>query len=727
MAFLLSAAGEGARCAARALAVRPMVGIGAIRAIQAALLFLSLSVLVAVPSFAAAQNLLLNGDLSAGSGGTPEHWRITSGARPGSYRWSHVQGAPTLEIATVKAYSRDIYCRQAVTLAQPGWYYLRAEVRTEDSSTRSATIWGSTKAALRIWGPRWMAVAIQSNRNWAPMEAFFKVGNANETVQIGCGLRAMSAGRAFFRNLRLNRISGSPPPGSRELKISQISYRWVSDREMSALGGVELALSPPEESLLSDVLNFHVVVEVFVVLVTLTYLDWRYSNDASGRDTLRKFFQDREVRKSAVVAVFICLTLLGTWLVARVEYLPGLGFYVVERHAVSGDEPHYLVMINSLLFNHDLQLQTLYDDVERGGPEGGVIASERRLHGDIILERHTIVVNQVTGHRAMGTMKNRNPEAEFAPSPDVYEIPVHPAGFPMLMALAVAPMQPRAREVEPDVGFILMLVAWLGIVATYLVGRQVGMGRGWSMLAASMLFAASPWLAYSRAYFAESSIGLALILGLWALVSDLPILAALAAAAAAIMKPGFALVGAGFLVEEVREKRWKDAIKIGLVLGLPALEFLASNFWLHRRFLVLSLEPSFQLRQLVDTLVDPAEGLLLYAPWTIFGFLACARAFPSLSEDSRLARTMALPLFLFLIVLGSIGFGAGWCYGPRYWVAFLPWLALGTVEAMRRAGRYQRALCAVLVLFGVAIAIPGALRYPQLFHKPALDAWRGLH
>jgi hypothetical protein len=133
------------------------------------------------------------------------------------------------------------------------------------------------------------------------------------------------------------------------------------------------------------------------------------------------------------------------------------------------------------------------------------------------------------------------------------------------------------------------------------------------------------------------------------------------------------------------------------------------------------------LRQLVDTLVDPAEGLLLYAPWTIFGFLACARAFPSLSEDSRLARTMALPLFLFLIVLGSIGFGAGWCYGPRYWVAFLPWLALGTVEAMRRAGRYQRALCAVLVLFGVAIAIPGALRYPQLFHKPVLDAWRGLH
>ena len=57
-------------------------------------------------------------------------------------------------------------------------------------------------------------------------------------------------------------------------------------------------------------------------------------------------------------------------------------------------------------------------------------------------------------------------------------------------------------------------------------------------------------------------------------MSDLPILAALAARRGAVMKPPFALVGAGFLVEEVREKRWKDAIKIGVVLGLPALEIL---------------------------------------------------------------------------------------------------------------------------------------------------------
>ncbi len=689
-----------------------MIGI---RALHVALLFLSLSLFVALPSFAAEQNLLLNGDLSLGSAEMPDHWTITPGAPPGSFRWSHIQGASaTLEIANINQQFGDIYWRQTVKLVQPGWYYLRADVKTENPSTG---------AAIRIWGSHPRAVRIQSNQNWAPIEVYFKVSEPSEVVQIGCGVRAIPAGRAFFRNLTLRRISGAPPLDSRQLEITPASD--LPDSERAALGGVELAKPPPDESLSSHVLNFNVVASVLFVWAALTCLDWRYRIVASGRDARRRFFQDREVRKSAVVAVFLCLMLLGMWLVTHVEYLSGHGFYAVEPRAVGGDEPHYLVMINSLLLKRDLHLQTLYDDVAQGGPEAGV------MFRGVELGRHTMVVNRITGHRAMGIMKDgvwqRNPEPEFAPSPDVYEIPAHPAGFPILMALAVAPMQPRAREVEPDVGFILMLIAWLGVVATYFVGRQVGMGRGWAMLAASMLFAASPWLAYSRAYFAESTIGLALILGLWALMSDVPILAALAVAAGAIVKPAFSLVGAGFLVEEIRERRWKNAIKITVVLGIPALAILANNFWLHRRFLVLSVEPSFQLRRLVDTLFDPVEGLLLYAPWTIFGFLACARASLSVSEDSRLARTMALPLFFYLVVVSSIGFGAGWCYGPRYWVAFLPWLSLGTVEAIRRSGRYQRAICAVFVFYGVALAIPGALRYPQLFYRPVLDAWRGFY
>jgi hypothetical protein len=727
-----------------------MRGFRVIGAVGDALLFLVISLLTAVPSFGAEQNLLLNGDLEAGLSDTPEHWTRTPGAPSDSFKWSHGHGEPAmLEIATVKdGLPRTPYWTQSVNLAQPGWYYLSADVKTEAFGT---------SAAIRVKVMYAADGAVQNNADWRPMEVYFEVARPNETVQIGFGVRATSTGRAFFRDLKLNHIAGSPPPGSRQLDIasklggfdsqrfSQLfpekgdrkdqgtsfldtftDFALMSNRERVALVGVANAKPPPDEKLWRDLLKSRVAVALLFILALLTFLDRRFStNRSSGDMSWTRLREDRDLRKSVAVAALLCLALLATWLVTRVEYVPGHGFYVVEPRAIGGDEPHYLIMINSLLFKHNLHVESVYDDVEYGGPEAGVMSR------GIKIDRHTIAVNRRTGHRAIGIFRDRswhrNPAPEFAPSPDVYEIPVHPSAFPILMAMAIAPMQPGASEVEPDVGFILMLISWLGVVVTYFVGRQVGMGRRWAMLAASMLFAASPWLAYSRSYFSETTSGVALILGLWMFLSDLSILAALAAAVGAIMKPPFALVAAAFLVEKVREKRWKDAIKIALVSGLPVSAIFAYNFWLHRRFLVLSVEASFQFRRLVDTLVDPIEGLLLYAPWTVFGFLACARAFLSRSEDSRLARTMALPLFLYLIVLSSIGFGAGYCFGPRYWVAFLPWLALGSVEEMRRAGGNQRLICAVLVLFGVAIAIPDALRYPQLFERPILDAWRGFY
>jgi hypothetical protein len=659
--------------------------------------------MMSIPTALAGQaNLLLNGDLSTGSGDTPEHWRRTPLAPPGALKWSP---AGELEIDTAAGQLRSFYWNQAVELTEPGWYLLHAEVKTDNPSVR---------ATLKVQGAHSEGGITESNAEWTPIEVYFKVAGS-EKVHIGCGARGISAGSAFFRSLSLIGIAGAPPSGARLIDLTPVLE--LPRSEISALHDVEVARAPADESLWGEVLSFRVIATLLLVFAALTYLDRRYSGDRNNRT---RFFDNRELRKSAGVAAFLCLTLLGTWLVTRVEFLPGHGFYVITPHAVGGDEPHYLIMINSLLLKHDLQLKPVYDDVDHGGPEAGVMSR------GIELDRHTIVVNRRTGRRAMDTPWYAA-SPEFAGSSDTYEVPVHPAGFPLLMALAVAPMEPRAREVEPDVGFVLMLIAWLGIVATYFVGRQVGMGRGWAILAASILFAASPWLAYSRAYFAETTIGIALIFGLWALMSDLPIFAALAAGAGAIMKPPFALVGAGFLVEEVREKRWKDAIKIAVVLGLPGLEILGYNLWVHRNPLEMGFHWSLQFSELANTLFGYREGVLLYAPWAIFGFIACAVALVSRSNHSRLLRTIALPLFLYLLVLSSTGFGAGYCYGPRYWIAFMPWLALGTVEATRRSGRYQQAVCALLVLFAIGLAIPGALRYPQLFRRSVLDAWRGFY
>ncbi len=411
-----------------------------------------------------AENLLLNGDLSAGAGETPPHWTRTPFAPANSFAWSHPKGEPpSFEVAIVRGYFRHSpYWRQQLTLPEPGWYLLRTEVKTD---TREAF------AVLKFEGRLATVETAQSADRWTPLEVYLNATSG--PLQIGCGVRAMPSGRAFFRDLSFSRISGTPPPGSRQLDITHAIV--VSPAEKKALREVELVQSRPDESLWASLLNLRVIALILFLLASLTWLDARYNPGQAGRRAPRDFLYDPTLRSSAIVATLLCLTLLGTWLVTRIEYLPGHGLYVEAPHAVGGDEPHYLVMINSLLFQHDLHLQTVYDDVEQGGPEAGVLAHLNEL------DRHTIVVNRLTGNRAMAEVRNgewfRNPAAEFAPSTDVYEVPVHPTGFPILMALAIAPLRPTAGEVEADVGWVLMLIAWLGIVATYFVGRQVEMNR----------------------------------------------------------------------------------------------------------------------------------------------------------------------------------------------------------------------------------------------------------
>ena len=59
------------------------------------------------------------------------------------------------------------------------------------------------------------------------------------------------------------------------------------------------------------------------------------------------------------------------WGVTRVKFIPRFGLRVVIPAAVSGDEPHYLIVVNSLLFDHSLEVQHQYSRVSPGRYKAG--------------------------------------------------------------------------------------------------------------------------------------------------------------------------------------------------------------------------------------------------------------------------------------------------------------------------------------------------------------------
>lgn len=417
------------------------------------------------------------------------------------------------------------------------------------------------------------------------------------------------------------------------------------------------------------------------------------------------------------------LALIFIWGVTEIEYTPGYGFQIVPRQAYSGDGPHYLIIINSLLFEHSLEVQGAYDRALPGALGAGAV---RRLP-----DHHTILVNRRTGDHALwmysiAGVVIRNPKREFQPGPDVYEVPAHPIAFPALLAAVLAPFHPSLVEVEPEVGIVLLLIGWAGTLATYLIARRGGLSRGYALLAAGTLLLASPWLSYCRDYFSETTIGLCLVLSIWSWSDDRPVAAALFAAGAAIIKPSFAVVGAGFLIESIRERRLRDALKMAAVLGVCALALGAFNYWLAGTPLIAGSEAwplATNLEPLHDTLLDSTHGVLVFAPWTIFAVFAIAHAFDRFDADSVMLRRMAWPMMLYLFLLAITGFGPGACYGPRYWVPFLPWLAVATVQALRAAGSRGRVAGALLILLGMAIAIPAVVQLPKMYSMPPSAGW----
>ena len=424
-----------------------------------------------------------------------------------------------------------------------------------------------------------------------------------------------------------------------------------------------------------------------------------------------------------VVAIFFALVLILFWAVTRIELLPDGSWQIVSPHVISGDEPHHLLVTNSLLFDHDFQLQNDYERAKSGLESGGVI----------LPDHHTILVNRRDGRHGVWFDDHWDPD--FQPGPDVYEVSSHPWAYPALLAAMVFPFRPRMDHVERDASGGVVVICWLGAIFTFLLARRVGMDRGDALFATALLACASPWLGYTRSFFAEPAIGLSAAISLWALEAERPYLTGAAAAAAAIFKPPLAVIGGGFGIDLAQRRRWHQLMQMLVVLIVAGLALVSINYYLARTPIIsgngtgpwpIGDDTAQNFGELADTFLGGAHGLFVWVPWSIFAVFPIGWAFCKADAAPRFLREMSIPMALQLLILSASNFGPAVCFGPRYWVPFLPWMAVAAVYTFRSSGWFWKGTFAVFAVVSLGFAIFGALRYPQMYAASPWYLWHAL-
>ena len=375
----------------------------------------------------------------------------------------------------------------------------------------------------------------------------------------------------------------------------------------------------------------------------------------------------------------------GRWFLPIVGVAYVLGAAQVQRQVgPEGDEPHYLMVADSLLRDHDLSLEQDYADGRYRTFHPSPLAPHYRVRGKNgeIYSLHAVGLSLlILPAYALGGYK----AASF-----------FMAGLAVLLAVVIrrlvkdvladdraADMTALVVALSPPLWSYAGLVfteipAALGVAAVLHRGRRPAELKAWGALGLGAILAFLPWL---NVRYAALSVLLALyvLAGRPGRMRGIALLGPLALSAIGLMAYHFALYG--FLNPGRVYGRRPEFSLLTLPEGLPGL------------------------------LLDQEFGLLVYAP--VFA-LVLAGGYGLWRKDRRLAVT-AFALCVTVVVTAATWpmWRGGWNPPARFLVPLVPALALAVGAALLRGLSPSAAL---LVGWGLWLGIAGATE-PRLVHR----------
>ncbi|MFA6957366.1 MAG: hypothetical protein WC538_15955 [Thermoanaerobaculia bacterium] len=348
--------------------------------------------------------------------------------------------------------------------------------------------------------------------------------------------------------------------------------------------------------------------------------------------------------------------------------------FVLSRGPVDGDEPFYLLVTESIVRDHDLDLRNQYANL---------------AHSEV---GRTDLVPQ------MGDPVGPNGEKYSRHEP--------------LLAFVLVPGY-LAGGLFGAVATIALLAA-LGVASTLRLLEEEGCSRRSILVVFPLLAFGPPLLAYATRIWPEAPAALLFSEALRAARHGKRRRAGLALVLLALLKLRFALISAAIVAGWMllqRETRKKSFVALAL-LAIPALAIVVLY---PQAVTVRMFDPgdvftaNNYARGLGGVLVDGQAGLLFQAPLWLLGLAALFR-WRTLGAAARLGIVSTIPYLLLLFPRSE--WHGGWSPPLRYLVVFVPLFALLAAFAVERLLARGAFVAAAVWSAGLtlhAIAFPNAL------------------
>ena len=338
----------------------------------------------------------------------------------------------------------------------------------------------------------------------------------------------------------------------------------------------------------------------------------------------------------------------------------------------SGDEPHYLVILNSIIKDHDLNVANNYLAASQGGNDAGKWFRNKDL------DHHSTIVFDDTRYYWPDVFHaNYQPKKGFKDkAPPTTEFPTHQFGLPLILTTTTFLFRNTAYvEVVALLSILMLSVALLFVLKKWLSNENNG---NWVILSLAL---GTPFWHYSRALFTENILALIFLAGFYLFFKkNHMFLSSLVLGFSLIVKVNAVVVFIPLGIYLLLKKRYSCILKLASTVPV----YVGTILYFSNSYLGSPLEPPQIARfdgnifeGISGLLWSKRAGLLLYTPVSIvalWGWIKLLKR-PIQNDEHRVIFSF---ICLWLLMSSTWHeWWAGYCFGPRYLVPILPFLFIG--------------------------------------------------